>query len=73
MPACVLLGNFNLSEIMEIVEKSRSDLSFAKNVSVPSRSTFRENSPFACWLSFCMYFGPFDYWALGIKPSLWRT
>jgi hypothetical protein len=35
--------------------------------------TFRENSPFACWLSYCMCFAPFDYCALGINPSLWRT
>ena len=34
---------------------------------------FRENSPFSCWQSFCICFGLFDYWDLGIRPWLSRT
>jgi hypothetical protein len=46
-----------------------------RHMSVQSRSTFRENSPFACWPSFCVCFGLFDsgLWASGRRcgePSL---
>jgi maltoporin len=36
-----------------------------KNMSMQSSVTFRENSPIS---SFCICFGLFDYWALGIRP-----
>src|SRR5579864_3995435 len=35
--------------------------------------TFRENSPFTSWPSFCVCFGLFDCRALGIRPPLSRT
>jgi hypothetical protein len=50
------------------VRAGRTNLSFAKNMSMQCRFTFRENSPFACWQSFCVCFGLFDCWALGIMP-----
>ena len=34
---------------------------------------FRENSPLSCWQSFCICFGLFDCWDLGIRPWLSRT
>jgi hypothetical protein len=68
-------GSLSMSdaELMAAALFGLEHLSLAKNMSMLSRFTFRKNSPFACWSSFCGCFGSFDCWVLGIKPSLSRT